>query len=147
MKKPLVLVLVGLLIGCGCARGVSAQSQAASSTQHKETKHARNIRDLISKLGVGPDALVELKLRDNAKLKGYVSEYAEDHFIVTDRATGVTTTVKYEEVEKVGAWRAVKTMIKRDLSSPGRAAKKIAVGAAVTVGVMVLVCVIARCQE
>ena len=147
MKKSLVLVLVGLLIGCGCARSVSAQSQAASSTQDKQTKQARKIKGIISQLGVGSDALVELKLRDKSKLKGYVSEYAEDHFVVTDKETSVATTVKYEEVERVGMWRAVKTKINRDLSSPGRVAKKIAVGAAVTAGVVVLVCVIAHCEQ
>ncbi len=146
MKKLLVLCLVGSLISLGCVRGVNAQTQDPGSAQ-KETKHARKARQIISSLGVGPDALVKLKLRDKTELKGYVSKKAEQDFVVTDTTTGVETTVTYEQVQKIDKWQAVKTLIKRDLSSPGRMAKKVAIGAAIAAGAGIVVCLIARCRE
>ena len=146
MKKLLVLCLVGSMISLGGVPGVNAQSQDAGSAQ-KETRHARKTRGIISSLGVGPEALVKLKLRDKTELKGYVSKSAEQDFVVTDRTTGVETTVTYEQVQKIDKWQAVKTFMKRDLSSPGRMARKVAIGAAITAGALIVVCLIARCQE
>ena len=51
-------------------------------------------------MGVGKDAKVEVKLRDNTKLKGYVSGVEEDSFTVTDK-TGIERTVAYADVAKV----------------------------------------------
>jgi hypothetical protein len=55
----------------------------------------------IEKLGVGRDARVEVKLRDNTKLKGYIAGSSRDDFTVTDRKTGASQKVAYADVTQV----------------------------------------------
>ena len=51
-------------------------------------------------MGTGRDAAVEVKLKDGTKLKGYISEANDDHFVVTDAKTGSRTVVPYPQVKK-----------------------------------------------
>jgi hypothetical protein len=46
----------------------------AANTASKESIFVTKVKSDIAKLGIGPAARVEVKLRDNTKLKGYVSE-------------------------------------------------------------------------
>jgi hypothetical protein len=55
----------------------------------------------VSKLGTGPAARIQVKLRDKTKLKGYVSEAGEDSFVVVDEKTGATSRVPYPQVQQV----------------------------------------------
>lgn len=62
---------------------------------------AEKARMDVARLGVGKEARVEVKLRDNTKLKGYVSEVGRDTFTVTDSKTGASRTLAYEDVSQV----------------------------------------------
>jgi hypothetical protein len=73
----------------------------ANSTQEKEAKFAADVKSGITKLGTGSGARVEIKLRNKTKLKGYVQEIAEDHFVVMDDRTGSATTIAYPQVKQV----------------------------------------------
>ncbi len=55
----------------------------------------------ISKLGIGQDARVKIKLKDGSKIKGYISEVGDSQFVVTDLETGQNTTVPYPGVKQV----------------------------------------------
>ncbi len=44
-----------------------------------------------------PRPAVEVKLRDTAKLKGYISDAGDDSFTVTDSKTGSSETVAYAD--------------------------------------------------
>lgn len=52
-------------------------------------------------MGVGRDARVEVRLRDNTKLKGSISVAGEDSFTITDSKTGASQTVAYADVTQV----------------------------------------------
>jgi hypothetical protein len=95
-KKVLSLVLVGFLLSVAGVRSASAGSK-----EEKETRFAEKVKDGISKLGTGPEARIEIKLRDKAKLKGYVSEAGEDSFVIVDEKTNASTTVTYPQVKQV----------------------------------------------
>lgn len=73
-----------------------AHAQTGQDAQLVEKSRAR-----VQKLGTGQEARVEVKLRDNKKLKGYVSEAGEDSFTVTDRKTGASQKVAYADVSQV----------------------------------------------
>jgi redox-regulated HSP33 family molecular chaperone len=62
---------------------------------------AQEARVSVMKLGVGERARVEVKLRDDTKLKGYVSAAGADSFTVTDGKTGASTVVAYGDVAQV----------------------------------------------
>ena len=122
LKKYLSLVLTVLmfqLIFC-------VQSLSASPPADKQEK----VKEGISKLGVGKDALVEVKLRDKAILVGYVSEAKQDSFAITDAKTGTATTVAYADVAQVKG---------HNISTGAKIGIGIAIGFAVTALVIYLV--------
>lgn len=59
---------------------------------------AAEARAKVLKMGVGSKARVEVKLRDDSKLKGYVSASDDVSFTVTDSKTGASQTVAYADV-------------------------------------------------
>lgn len=73
----------------------------AGDKREKDAQFAQKIRSEIAKLGVGPDARVEVKLRDKTKLKGHISDVNNESFAVVDDKTGSATTVTYPQVKQV----------------------------------------------
>lgn len=72
----------------------------ASGSTEKEAKLTEKVRTNILKLGTGPDAKIELKLKDGSKLKGYVKEADENKVVVVD-SMGGETTVPYSNAKQV----------------------------------------------
>jgi hypothetical protein len=73
----------------------------AANSPEKEARFAQKVKAQIAKLGTGPAARIDLKLRDKTKLKGYVSEVGNESFAVVDDKTGSATTVAYPQVRQV----------------------------------------------
>jgi preprotein translocase subunit SecF len=95
-KKALTAALAALLINlaaAGNARAVVAQDAAAAVAKVKEA---------VAKIGTGPSALAEVKLKNRTKLKGYVAEASEEYFTVVG-SDGKATRAAYAEVESVKA--------------------------------------------
>ncbi|MEK6289494.1 MAG: hypothetical protein AABO57_27585 [Acidobacteriota bacterium] len=120
-KKILTMVLAGLLMQAICVQPVSAASK-----EEKQTQRAEKVRAGILKLGVGTDARVAIKLRNNVKLAGSISEAKDDSFVVTDLKTRAATTVAYGDV----------TQVKGHNIGTGA---KIAIGIGIGVGLTILV--------
>ena len=68
MLKKLFSAIVAVLVF-----NLATVSYASGSTE-KEAKLIAKVRTNILKLGTGPDARIEMKLKDGSKLKGYVKE-------------------------------------------------------------------------
>ena len=125
VQKVLKLIVVGLLVNLVCVAPVAASSQA-----EKEARFTEKVKAGIAKLGVGPEARVEVKLRDKTKLKGYISEISDDYFVVRDPRAGTATPVAYSQVKQ----------IKGNNLSTGAA---IAIGVAIAFGILLLIGLIA----
>lgn len=95
-KKLLTLVLAVLLTNV-----VAVQFAQAATKEEKQAQATQKIKDGVSRLGVGEKARVEIKLKDNKKLKGYIREAGPDSFVVVDSKTGVATEVAYSQVERI----------------------------------------------
>lgn len=96
-KKSLTAALAALLINlaaAGHARAGVAQDAAA----------VLKVKEAVARLGTGPEARAEVKLKNRTKLKGYVTEASDEHFTVVD-SDGRATRVAYAEVESVKAVR------------------------------------------
>jgi len=59
------------------------------------------IRTKVQKIGVGGNARVEVKLRDNTRLKGYISDAEQDSFTVIDSMSGSRNSVAYADTSSV----------------------------------------------
>ena len=95
IKEFISLLLATALVSFTCPRTFGARVQE----QKKADQVAAAAKARITELGIG--MLVEIKLRDKTKLKGYVGEIAEDHFVVTHPRTGTSTNVAYIQVQQV----------------------------------------------
>jgi small nuclear ribonucleoprotein (snRNP)-like protein len=88
--------------------------QPALAQTGNETQALEKVRARVQKIGVGRNARVEVKLRDNTQLKGYISAADQDSFTVIDSKTGSTRTVSYADsssVKKAGSGLSAKTWI------------------------------------
>jgi hypothetical protein len=119
-RRIFVVMLVGTMMF------TSFGFQPVQAKTEEETLRVEKNRASITKLGTGRDARVEVKLRDNTKLKGYVSDTAGDSFTVIDSKTGESRTVTYGDVEKLNKQgKGFSTLT------------KVLIGAAVATGVIV----------
>lgn len=126
LKRNLVLMLVGALIFSLSTTPMTL----AKSKEEKAAEFTSKVKTGIAQLGIGPEARIEVKLRDKTKLKGYVSQIHDSSFVIADAKTGATTEVSYPNV----------TSVKGSNLSTGA---KIAIGVAIGVGVTFLILYIA----
>jgi hypothetical protein len=119
-RRALVIMLVGgLLTTLSGLRPVNVLAK-------EESQSVEKIRAHIAKLGVGKEARVKIKLRDNTKLEGYINQTSEDSFTIVDSKTGTSRMVAYSDVTQVSKQgTGLSTMT------------KVVVGAAIATGVIV----------
>ena len=96
LRKLVTLMLVVFVMNLAGVRLAYADSR-----EEKQARFAEKIKANVLKLGTGESTRVKVKLRDQAKLEGYISEAGADTFTVIDRKTGVATTVGYPQVKSV----------------------------------------------
>ncbi len=121
LKKCLSLLLVGLLME------IASPTLFAKSTVEKDAQKAEKVRAGILSLGVGPDARIKVKLKDQTKLEGYIKEAGDDQFVITNSQTGTDTLVAYPQVA---------TAKGQNLSKGAKIAIGVGVAAAVVVVVL-----------
>jgi hypothetical protein len=92
-KRSFVLLLSMSLIATSLGLQ-SVLAQTGSDADFAST------RAKVEKLGIGREARVEVKLRDQTRLKGYIGNAEQDSFSITDK-TGTTTIVRYADVSDV----------------------------------------------
>lgn len=90
LQRTFATVLAAALIAFSFGVQTS-RAQAAGGAAEKA-------RAGVLEAGVGRKARVEVRLRDETKLKGYVSEAGADSFTVTDARTGAARAVPYADV-------------------------------------------------
>jgi hypothetical protein len=66
-----------------------------------DARATEKIRSSVEKIGVGGNARVDVKLRDNTQLKGYISDANQDSFTVVDNKTGARNSVSYADASSV----------------------------------------------
>src|SRR5262249_53500231 len=94
-RKSVTVVLIAALVN------ICAVFASAKTTAEKEAQRVAKIKPALQKLGVGEKARVNVKLKDDTKLEGDVSEAGEESFAVTNPETGATTTLTYPQVGQV----------------------------------------------
>lgn len=112
LKKYTSLVLIGLIINLVFSSSVFAQDQETRATEKTKIR--------VAKLGVG-GKLNEAKFKDNTKIRGYITEIKDDHFVLVSKKDGASTNISYDQIKS----------IKRTFTT----FQKVAVATGVTVGV------------
>ena len=100
--------------------------QRAGAQSLGDQQGTEKIRTKVLRMGVGANARVEVKLHDDTRLKGYISDAGQDSFTVVESKTGASKTVAYADTSSVrkasSGWSAKSWII----------LGAVAVGAAVT---------------
>lgn len=91
LKRTFAVILSAVIISLGLG---SAEAQTVGAA-------AERARAAVAELGVGEKARVEVKLLDDTKVKGYISEAGADSFAVMDSKTGALRTFNYADVAQV----------------------------------------------
>ena len=128
MKKILSLALSALIIH---AAGFALLADESQKDKAKRALLAAEIKSGVAAIGEGKSARVRVLLNDKSKYHGYVTEIAEDYFVVADARTGATAPIAYGEVKG----------IKGNNLSTGA---KIGIGVAVAAAVVIIAAIIAR---
>ncbi len=95
MRKNAIVIAAVLLLLHGFI--LPARSFAAPAA---ESKRVLKIRSRIQALGAGEQARLEVKLKDGAKLKGYINEARDDCFVMTEDVSNRSVTVPYPQVQQ-----------------------------------------------
>jgi hypothetical protein len=95
LTRTLAIMLSGIILSAACG------FQTVRAETAEDARLARQARVSVLKAGTGERARVEVKLRDETKLKGYVSAIDADSFTLTDAKTGASTVVAYNKVAQV----------------------------------------------
>ncbi len=95
-KKYLVLALIVLTLNLTGGRLLFAQTQS-----DQDAKEIQKIKTKVAKYGTGEKAKVWVQLRNQTKIKGFISAIDADSFTVTDKKTGTTTAIDYAQVKNV----------------------------------------------
>ena len=91
--------LISLLIATALVSFVCTRTSGATLQEQKEAEQVAAVKARITELGIG--TLVEIKLRDKTKLKGYVGQIAKDYFVVTNAKTGAEINVPYTQLQQI----------------------------------------------
>ena len=100
--------------------------QHAGAQSLGDSRATEKTRSKVLKMGVGVNARVEVKLKDNSQFRGYISDATQDSFTVVEKTSGSSKTVSYSDassVKKAGSGWSAKSWI---------ILGAVAVGAAVT---------------
>jgi hypothetical protein len=88
-------MLVGLLVyGANAAPVLAAQG-------NNDARAVEKVRLKVAKLGTGDKARATVRMKNGAKIKGFISQAGQDDFTIRDKKTGQPTTVSYSDVIKV----------------------------------------------
>ena len=134
-RGPVFLILLALLMNPALRSRVVAQ-QANSD---KDLKRVQEIKKVVFRART--DNTVEVRLKDKTQLVGSISEVTDDHFVVTIGLNGVSSTLTYDQIERI---KIKKVSTDRDVSSTDRILRKVAFVAALAVGTLLVGCLISR---
>lgn len=108
MMKKVTSCVLALLVASIFTVPVTCQQQ----TQTASDKHAQKIKKYVARLKRwASDDPVTVKLYDGTQVNGHISEVADDHFVVTGRKSGSSTSIEYSRVKDVSEGLGYKTKI------------------------------------
>ena len=102
MKTLSWFLLVILLVTPALARGQKA-NQFTTTDQ---------IKMKIAKLGVGEKAKATITTRDGLKTKGYVYSAGDEDFVMRNKKSGASATIRYSDVTKIEKGKGLSSLSK-----------------------------------
>lgn len=99
-KKPLTWILTLSLLYFPLFAQTKADKKAA-----EEAARVAQIKTTVQSYGTGENALIEVKLKNGTKRKGYISEAQDEGFVVADTAAASSYDIRYAEAASVKPYK------------------------------------------
>lgn len=96
LKRLFSIGLVVLLFHVGNSLLIHDVARANQSDSAPD-----KVKAAVAKRGTGPHAKVTVKLKDQTRLKGYITNAGNDSFTLSDSKTGQVRTLAYSDVAEV----------------------------------------------
>ena len=87
-----------MLAGAILLSAFGIQQVGARTTSDQATE---KIKTKVQKMGTGTNAKVEVRLRDNSQMRGYITDSNQDSFTMFDKNSGASKTVSYADATSV----------------------------------------------
>jgi hypothetical protein len=94
--RTLSWLISGLLL-----LGPTLQTAQAGQPAKTQAATVEQTRIEVTKLGVGEKARATITTKDGTKVKGYVERTGDEDFVMRDRKTKASTTIRYADVQKI----------------------------------------------
>ena len=109
MLKKISLCALVCVLCCGAA------AAASSPVLPKKELSAEEVKRRVESYGVGATARVKVRLRNGAKIEGFIDRAGDDYFYLvrTDGQTGTAVVVAYADVAQINGrkstidWRRI----------------------------------------
>ncbi|HLL15767.1 MAG TPA: hypothetical protein VK388_11925 [Pyrinomonadaceae bacterium] len=98
MKSSLSLTLAVLMLH---AFSFAPLAHETPKEKAKRAMLAAEVKAGVASIGTGKSARVRVRLSDKTEYHGYITETADDHFVVADAKTGATARIAYDEVKGI----------------------------------------------
>lgn len=98
MKKFISFMLIGLILN-SVFYVSSASGAVVPNDSSKEAKMTAKLKNELTKIGIGQESKIEVKLNDGTKVSGYLSEINDDDFIVVAKNDD-SKRIRYDNVRK-----------------------------------------------
>jgi hypothetical protein len=100
--KTVSLFVAALLVYNSLAfANEGAPTPGVSQVDAQKTTQVLRAKREVQQRGTGEKSRVKVRLIKGIEVKGYISKIDEASFAVTDKKSGKTTNVAYEEVQKI----------------------------------------------
>ncbi len=107
LRKLLALVLSIVLVHTYVVTPIYARAQTGTKPSHVD-----DIRAKVAVVGVSSEKAVEVRLKDNTKLKGHITGIQEESFDLALVPNGEKKSVRYSDVSKFGtSWSTKKAVL------------------------------------
>ncbi|MFN2492313.1 MAG: hypothetical protein ABR501_05445 [Pyrinomonadaceae bacterium] len=119
MRKYLSMALALLMLQSFAYRSLACETPREKA---RTALLASQVKAGVVYLGAGTSSRVRVVLYDKTKYHGYITEIADDHFVIADAKTGATAPIAYAEVKGIKG---------NNLSTGAKVAIGVAIAAAV----------------
>ena len=97
MIKKVIICILALAVVSACS--VMANSQTRTQETAQEKHNGKLKKQIRSHKKWSAEDPVTVKLNDGTKVKGYIAEVADDHFVLTDRSGRQPQSIEYSQVK------------------------------------------------
>jgi hypothetical protein len=130
MPRKIIAVLIAMLLSCSWGAVFAKEPKS----RQKEVLTVDEVKAKLSRIGLGDEARLTVRLKNGSKVKGYITIVGQNEFVVYSTKDAIPVRIAFSDVEKI------------EDNRPGFAkslARSVAIGAGVGAGIIAVLVLVA----